>query len=265
MDEGLLALKPPGKLTLQNFRTFQFIAEFFIFSKYGEQTPIFQEFLIVTEMVKFTLKTVEYFKSYRNPKDPTNILLEKYVRPPVPKEEKSDKPKSRVERIKASLENIKNGKWTKRDYQPEMFEIMPNGKKMQLVTSEPIPQELSRKRADFWQMLGELILMIRPVVAIIGIRMYGEDSYVPYFLSLAIELFVFWLQRKITLLKPIEMAEWESRQKDLIWRCLFKRPFFKMFLEFCKTILKKFMGEHRWLFRLIVFLLEIQSSITLTI
>lgn len=83
---------------------------------------------------------------------------------------------------------------------------MPNGKKMQLVTSEPIPQELSRKRADFWQILGELILMIRPVVAIIGIRMYGEDSYVPYFLSLAIELFVFWLQRKITLLKPIEMA-----------------------------------------------------------
>lgn len=52
---------------------------------------------------------------------------------------------------------------------------MPNGKKMQLVTSEPIPQELSRKRADFWQILGELILMIRPVVAIIGIRMYGED------------------------------------------------------------------------------------------
>jgi hypothetical protein len=163
------------------------------------------------------------------------------------------------------LENIKSGKWSKRDFQPEMFEVMPNGKKIQLVTSEPIPQELARKRATFGQLIGELLLMIRPVIAIIAIRMYGEDSYVPYFVSLAIELIVFWLQRKLTLLKPAEVAEWESRQKDIIWRCLFKRPFFKIFLEFVKTILRKFMGEHRWLFRIIVFVLEVQSSITLTI
>lgn len=58
MDSGILPVKLPGKLNLQNFRTFQFLAEFFVFSKYGEQTPVFQEFLIVTEMVKFTLKTV---------------------------------------------------------------------------------------------------------------------------------------------------------------------------------------------------------------
>jgi hypothetical protein len=35
-------------LNLQNFRTFQFIAEFFIFNKFGEDTPIFKEFLIAT-------------------------------------------------------------------------------------------------------------------------------------------------------------------------------------------------------------------------
>jgi hypothetical protein len=146
-----------------------------------------------------------------------------------------------------------------------MFEVFPNGKRIQLVTSTPIPKDLERKRLSFWELMGEFLLMIRPVVAIIAIRMYGEDSYLPYFLSLAIELFVFWLQRKITLLKPIELAEWESRQKDLIWRCLFKRPFFKIFLELCKKLMGKFVGEHRWIYRLIVFVLEIQSSITLTI
>lgn len=107
--------------------------------------------------------------------------------------------------------------------------------------------------------------MVRPVIAIIAIRMYGEDSYVPYFLSLGIELVVFWLQQKLTVLRPVELAEWESRQKDVVWRCLFKKPFFRVFLEFCKTLLKKFMGEQRWLFRVLVFVLEVQSSITLTI
>jgi hypothetical protein len=75
MDASSFPIKIPTKLNLQNFRNFQFLAEFFIFSKYGEQTPIFQEFLIATEMVKFTLKTVEFYKSYRHPTEPTNILL----------------------------------------------------------------------------------------------------------------------------------------------------------------------------------------------
>ena len=87
-----------------------------------------------------------------------------------------------------------------------MFETMPNGKKVQLVTSEPIPEELSRRRAQFWEIIGELLQMIRPVIAILAIRMYGEESYVPYFLSLAIELIVFWLQRKLTVLRPVELA-----------------------------------------------------------
>jgi hypothetical protein len=67
-------------VSLQNFKTLQFLAEFLIFSKYGEESPIFQEFLIATEMVKFGLKLVEYYRSYRNEKAPTNIYLEKYPR-----------------------------------------------------------------------------------------------------------------------------------------------------------------------------------------
>ena len=100
-----------------------------------------------------------------------------------------------------------------------------------------------------------MLLMLRPVVAIIAIRVHGEDSYKPYFLSLLIELLVFFLQRKMTLLKPAEVSEWEGRQKDFIWRILFKRPFFKVFLEACKKVMGKFVGEHRWIYRLVVFIL----------
>jgi len=35
-------------INLQNFKTLQFLAEFLFFSKYGEESPIFQEFLIAT-------------------------------------------------------------------------------------------------------------------------------------------------------------------------------------------------------------------------
>jgi len=57
-------------------------------------------------------------------------------------------------------------------------------------------------------MLGEILLMLRPLIAIIAIRIYGEDSYIPYVLSLVIDLAAVWLQRKATLLTPVEAAEW---------------------------------------------------------
>ena len=67
-----------------------------------------------------------------------------------------------------------------------MFEVFPNGKRIQLVTSTPIPKDLERKRLSFWELLGEILLMVRPVIAILAIRMYGEDSYIPYLISLGI-------------------------------------------------------------------------------
>jgi hypothetical protein len=62
--------------------------------------------------------------------------------------------KSKVERIKSILERIKNSEWSKNDHQPEMFESFPNGKKVQVVTSAPIPQSLERTRLKFWQLFG---------------------------------------------------------------------------------------------------------------
>jgi len=126
MDTNLLDYNIAGTfkkgLNLQNFRTFQFIAEFFIFNKFGEESPIFKEFLIATELVRFYLKTTEYYRSYRNKDQPTNILLEKYELPLSKDPPLIPSSHSKIERIKEMLENIKSGKWMKKDHHPEMFE-----------------------------------------------------------------------------------------------------------------------------------------------
>lgn len=74
--------------------------------------------------------------------------------------------------------------FSKQDFQPEMFEFFPNGKKVQLVTSVAVPKNLERTRLKFWQLFGEFLFILRPLVAILAIRYFGEDSYVPYFISL---------------------------------------------------------------------------------
>ena len=107
---------------LNNFRTLQFVAEFLFFSKYGEESPVFQEFLVVTEMVKFILKLVEYHRSYRDAANPTNIFLEKnQLKKTGPSIENEPLKGNQMERIKQMLKRIKEANWSKNDFQPEMF------------------------------------------------------------------------------------------------------------------------------------------------
>ena len=60
-------------------------------------------------MVKFILKITEYYRSYRNNKNPANIFLEKY-RSESYQDEKDHglSEKTKVERIKTLLNRIKN-------------------------------------------------------------------------------------------------------------------------------------------------------------
>ena len=95
---------------LQNFRTLQFAAEFLFFSKYGEESGVFQEFLAVTEMVKIILKLTEYYRSYRCPRNPANIFLEKHSlngQEALPTGKKEELRGTQLERIKQMLNRIK--------------------------------------------------------------------------------------------------------------------------------------------------------------
>jgi hypothetical protein len=52
------------------------------------------------------------------------------------------------------------------------------------------------------------LFIIRPLVAILAIRVFGEESYLPYLISLFIEVVAFFLERKVKLLDPVETVEW---------------------------------------------------------
>ena len=79
---------------------------------------------------------------------------------------------------------------------------------MQLVTSVPVPADLARKRLTVRQMIGEFLLILRPLIAILAIRCFGEESYAPYIISLVVDLIANWLQRDMTVLDGTEALEW---------------------------------------------------------
>lgn len=41
--------------------------------------------------------------------------------------------------------------------------------------------------------MGEFLFILRPLIAILAIRVLGEDSYIPYLISLFIEVLAFFL------------------------------------------------------------------------
>lgn len=71
-----------------------------------------------------------------------------------------------------------------------MFEKMANGKKMQLVTAVRLPHQLKKTQLKFRHVIGELLTVLRPLISIICIRLYGINSYKSYFISLIIDLII---------------------------------------------------------------------------
>ena len=65
-----------------------------------------------------------------------------------------------------------------------------------MINSKQVPEILRRNKLNFRQIIGEILTLLRPLISIIAIRIFGQDNYKAYFISLAIDLFiVFFLQR----------------------------------------------------------------------
>lgn len=71
-----------------------------------------------------------------------------------------------------------------------MFETMANGKKIQLLTATKLPTQLKKIPLKFRHILGEFLTILRPLLSIICIRLFGIDSYKSYFISLIMDLFI---------------------------------------------------------------------------
>jgi len=96
------------------------------------------------------------------------------------------------------LEKIKTKPYKSYDNHPNETEELSCGKKIQLITSVPIPSSLKRTKMSFKVILGEVLTLLRPLISIIAIRLFGQINYKAYFISLAIDLSIMlFLQRNI--------------------------------------------------------------------
>lgn len=69
-----------------------------------------------------------------------------------------------------------------------------------------MPEALKRTKLNFHQIVGEVLTLLRPLISIIAIRIFGQDNFKAYLLSLAIDLFiVFILQQGIKVANSVEL------------------------------------------------------------
>lgn len=71
-----------------------------------------------------------------------------------------------------------------------MFEKMATGKKMQLVTAARLPIQLKKTPLQFRHIIGEFLTVLRPLISIICIRLFGIDSYKSYLASLMMDIII---------------------------------------------------------------------------
>ena len=148
-----------------------------------------------------------------------------------------------------------------------MFEKLANGKKMQLITATKLPKQLHKVPLKFRHILGQFLYVLRPLISIICIRLYGIDSYKSYFISLIMDLLIILIfQRGLNVTSEDEKNEIKRRKSEMISRYIFRRPFFLLLKKILfEPLLAKIIKPERAVSKLIMSLLEMQSSISLTL
>ena len=73
---------------------------------------------------------------------------------------------------------------------------MPCGKKIQILNTKIVPTSLKKNALSFRQIVGEILVLLRPLISIVAIRVFGQNNFKAYLLSLAIDLFVLLILQK---------------------------------------------------------------------
>ena len=148
-----------------------------------------------------------------------------------------------------------------------MFEKLSSGKQLQLITTKRIPHELSRNKLTTLQFIGELLTVLRPLISIISIRIYGFNSYKSYLISLLFDLAIVFIFQKGIKVKSIEeREEIMSRKKSIIKRYIFRKPLYNLLRQLVIVpVLSKIIRPERAISNFIMSLFDMQSSISLTL
>lgn len=241
---------------------FEFIAEYFITYKYPTDTAVFHQFLVLVEAVKF------YYRMRRL--STANIFIQEEVQaelkqPPkltMPKEIKGTR--NDMERL---LEEIKTKAYEGYHHSVGMTETTSTGKKISLRSNLPLPPQFSLQRITSFETLGELIHLLRPLVYIIALWVYGPRSYKSWVISLVLDLVRIVLQRNMKVRDINEKSELDSRNRIMIMKMLFRNPFYESIFKpkIVLPLLARFFKTDGWITKIIMSLMEMRASVSLTI
>jgi len=260
-------------------------AEFFIeqiLSHYNMGSTFILECLGVVEIFKLYFKFKKYIES-RDRIMPSEEL-------PIPKENPEEKKTEKhieklffkpkdptlkindIEKLKEKLsKSLKRIRATEIQYRNPIFNenFGRTDKDMNIISNLPIPEKIKTAAINSKGIkrirLAELIHMIRPLVYCLCQIHFGANSYKPYFVSLVLDIIRMILQWKIEFYDPKEIAELRLRKKDIIINYLLRNPFYTEILKnkILIPLLDKLFPKFQFLKKIIIYIIEIRSSLSL--
>lgn len=168
---------------LATINKFEFIAEWLITSKYPNNAEVFHQFLVLIESVKFyyRMKKLAHMDVFIE-----DSSFEEHKKPPkfvLPSDVQASK--AEMERL---LEEVKSKPYEAYEHNVGAYESTSTGKKISLKSNLPIPPQFSLSRITKLETLGEVLYLLRPLVYIIALWVYGPKSYKSWVISLVIDL-----------------------------------------------------------------------------
>lgn len=165
------------------------------------------------------------------------------------------------------LEEVKNKAHESYNHNVGVVETTSTGKKMSLRSNLPIPPQFSLRRITNLETFGELIHLLRPLVYILALWVYGPRSYKSWVISLIMDLIRIVLHRNMKVRDLNEKVELDSRNRTMLIKMLFRNPFYESIFKpkLVLPLLGKFFKTDGWITKIIMSLMEMRASVSLTI
>ena len=116
-------------------------------------------------------------------------------------------------------------------------------------------------------MFGEMIYLLRPLVYMVALWVYGHNSYKSWVISLVVDLLRIVLQRDMKVRDVNEKNEVDGRNRTMVMKMIFRNPFYESIFKpkIVVPLLGKLLKSDGWPTKIIMSILEMRASVSLTI
>ena len=256
LEQGLAYILPPNSKSLIEILTFFELGKFFFRFRKFSRTRNLNNLYITEEKPLIN-----------DGKSESTLLFDKLADEPLEKM----KEQINKEDVKKILENIKNRSFEEENYNSGYGEKLgKNGKKIGILKSLPIPNEMISKNTEtkFKRariIFGELLNLIRPFVYCLSLVYFKTDSFKPYFISMAIDLLRIVVQLGIVCFSEEEKKELHFRKRELLLCYLLRTPFYGRILKgrVIEPLLDKLCFKFQILKTIILYFIEVRCSLSM--